>query len=65
MIRGVQKYDAFPADDIGLRRIIAHYYYGCEKITGDKARRTAAAWSGWRGLASFYLVMAEQLKINI
>ena len=65
MIRGMQKYDAFPSDDIGLRRIIAHYYYDGEKITGDEARRTAFAWSGWRGLASFYLVMAEQLKIFI
>jgi DNA-3-methyladenine glycosylase II len=65
MIRGMQKYDAFPADDIGLRRIISHYYYGGEKISGDEARQTAAAWSGWRGLASFYLVMAEQLKIAV
>ena len=61
----MQKYDAFPGDDIGLRRIIAHYYHGGKKITGDEARRTAFAWSGWRGLASFYLVMAEQLKIVI
>ena len=65
MIRGMQKYDAFPGDDIGLRRIIAHYYYEGKKITGDEARRTASVWSGWRGLASFYLVMAEQLKIVI
>ena len=65
MIRGMQKYDAFPGDDIGLRRIIAHYYYEGKKITGDEARQTASAWSGWRGLASFYLVMAEQLKIVI
>ncbi len=64
MIRGMQKYDAFPADDIGLRRIIAHYYYGGEKISGDEARQTAAAWSGWRGLASFYLVIAEMLQIE-
>jgi DNA-3-methyladenine glycosylase II len=65
MIRGIQKFDAFPADDIGLRSVIAHYYYGGEKITGDEARQTASAWSGWRGLASFYLVMAEQLKIAV
>lgn len=64
MIRGMQKFDAFPADDIGLRRLIARYYYGSEKITGEEARRTAAAWAGWRGLASFYLVMAEMLKIE-
>ncbi len=65
MIRGMQKYDAFPADDIGIRRIISRYYYGGEKISGDEARQTASAWSGWRGLASFYLVMAEQLKIAV
>jgi DNA-3-methyladenine glycosylase II len=65
MIRGMQKYDAFPGDDIGLRRIIAHYYYEGKKITGDEARQTASAWSGWRGLASFYLVMAEMLEIVI
>lgn len=65
MIRGMQKFDAFPADDIGLRRIIAHYYYGGEQITGEEAKYTAAAWAGWRGLASFYLVMAEQLKIVV
>jgi DNA-3-methyladenine glycosylase II len=64
MIRGMQKFDAFPADDIGLRRLIARYYYGGEKITGEEARRTAAAWSGWRGLASFYLFMAEMLQIE-
>jgi len=27
MIRGMQKFDAIPADDLGLRRVISHYYY--------------------------------------
>jgi DNA-3-methyladenine glycosylase II len=65
MIRGMQKYDAFPTDDIGLRRIIAHYYYGGEKISGEEVWQTASAWSGWRGLASFYLVMAAMLEIAV
>lgn len=65
MIRGMQKFDAMPADDLGLRRVISHYYYHGEKISGDEARRTAEGWKGWRGLASFYLIMAEMLGIKI
>jgi DNA-3-methyladenine glycosylase II len=65
MIRGMQKFDAIPADDLGLRRVIAHYYYHGEKITGDVARRTAQSWTGWRGLASFYLIIAQQLGVEV
>jgi DNA-3-methyladenine glycosylase II len=65
MIRGMQKFDAIPADDLGLRKVIAHYYDRGEKITGDEARRKAESWTGWRGLASFYLIMAEQLGIEV
>jgi hypothetical protein len=35
------------------------------KITGDQARRIAEAWKGWRGLASFYLIMAERIGLEI
>jgi len=65
MIRGMQKFDAIPADDLGLRRVISHYYYHGGKISGEEARRTAKGWKGWRGLASFYLIMAEILGIKI
>jgi DNA-3-methyladenine glycosylase II len=64
MVRGMQKFDAIPADDLGLRRAIAHYYYDDRKISGAEARRTAEQWKGWRGLASFYLVMGERLGIE-
>ncbi len=59
MIRGMQKLDAIPADDLGLRKVISHYYYEDRSITGAEARSTAARWKGWRGLASFYLIVAE------
>lgn len=64
MIRGMQKLNAIPADDLGLRRCISHYYCDDRKITGSEARRIAEAWKGWRGLASFYLITAEQLGIE-
>ena len=65
MVRGMSKLDAIPADDLGLRRCISHYYCADRKITGDRARRVAEAWKGWRGLASFYLIMAERIGIEI
>lgn len=64
MIRGMSKLDAMPADDLGLRRCISHYYCADRKITGGQARRVAEAWKGWRGLAGFYLIMAERIGIE-
>jgi DNA-3-methyladenine glycosylase II len=64
MVRGMQKLDSIPADDLGIRRAISHYYYDDRKISGMEARRTAERWKGWRGLASFYIIMAERLKID-
>ncbi len=64
MVRGMQKFDAIPADDLGIRKAIAHYYYDDRKISGAEARRIAEQWRGWRGLAAFYLIMAERLGID-
>ncbi len=61
MIRGMQKLDAMPADDLGLRRIISHYYQD-RRITGEEARKIALGWKGWRGLASFYLILAGEMQ---
>jgi DNA-3-methyladenine glycosylase II len=65
MVRGLQRFDAFPAQDLGLRRAIAHYYHHDRKISAEEARQTALAWKGWRGLAGFYLIMAEQRRIEV
>lgn len=64
-VRGMQKRDAFPAGDLGLQRVISHYYYDDRKITATEARQTAEAWPGWRGLAAYYLVIASMLKIEV
>jgi DNA-3-methyladenine glycosylase II len=65
MVRGLQRFDAFPAQDLGLRRAIAHYYHQDRKISAEEARQTALAWKGWRGLAGFYLIVAEQRRIEV
>jgi DNA-3-methyladenine glycosylase II len=64
-IRGLNRLELFPADDIGVRRVIAHYYCNDKKISGDAAREIAERWGKWKGLASFYLIIAEMQKITI
>jgi len=64
MIRAMQKFEAIPADDLGVRRCISHYYCKDKPISSEDARRIAEKWGRWKGLASFYLIMAEILDIK-
>ena len=64
IIRGIHKLDAFPADDVGLQRIIARFYRNGTRISSGEARRIAEGWGDWKGLAAFYLDMAEHLHIS-
>jgi DNA-3-methyladenine glycosylase II len=59
MLRGMQRLDALPADDFGIRRVISRYYCGGKPIKADEARGIAEAWGRWKGLAAFYLIIAE------
>jgi DNA-3-methyladenine glycosylase II len=64
MIRSMQKWNAFPSDDLGLRRVVAHYYCGDEKITSAQARQIAKPWGEWKGIAAYYLVVADLLGVE-
>jgi DNA-3-methyladenine glycosylase II len=64
LLRGMQRLEALPADDLGLRRVISHYYCGGKAITGAQAREIAEGWGKWKGLAAYYLVVAEMLGIE-
>jgi DNA-3-methyladenine glycosylase II len=59
MLRGMQRWDALPADDFGIRRVISTYYCGGEPIKAAEAREIAMACGKWKGLAAFYLILAE------
>ncbi len=65
MLRGMQKLDALPADDLGVRRVISRYYCGGKPIKTDEAREIAQGWGTWKGLAAFYLIIAEVKGIKI
>jgi len=59
IVRSMNKYGVIPADDLGLRRVIAHFYRKDRMITAEEARRIAEKWGKWKGLAAFYLIVAE------
>ena len=65
VIRGMQKFEAIPADDIGLQRHVSHYYFGGKKISSQELRKVAEKWGKWKGLAGFYLIVAESLGIEV
>ncbi|MDY9922713.1 DNA-3-methyladenine glycosylase [Methanobacterium sp.] len=63
LLRGLCRLDAIPADDIGLQRVIAHFYHDDKKISAEEVREIASSWGKWRGLASYYLIVAELMDI--
>jgi DNA-3-methyladenine glycosylase II len=64
LIRGMQRLEALPADDLGLRRTISRYYCLGRSITSLEARKIAKRWGRWKGLSAYYLIVAEMLGIE-
>ena len=64
-LRSMHRHRAFPADDLGLRRSISHFYCNDERISADDARKIAGRWGKWRGLAGFYLIVGVFRDIKI
>jgi DNA-3-methyladenine glycosylase II len=65
MLRGMQKLDALPADDFGIRRVISRYYCGGKPIKSPEAREIAKSWGTWKGLAAYYLIVAEIKGVTV
>jgi DNA-3-methyladenine glycosylase II len=64
MLRGMRRFEVIPADDLGVRRSVSHYYCENHKITAERVRRIAEAWGRWKGLAGYYLIVAEKLGVE-
>ena len=52
MLRGMNRLEALPADDLGLRRTISNYYFDGKSIKSAEARKIAENWGEWKGLAA-------------
>lgn len=59
MLRGMQKLDALPADDFGIRRVISHYFCGGRPIKAVEAREIAKGWGRWKGLERFISLLQK------
>jgi DNA-3-methyladenine glycosylase II len=65
LLRGIRRLDVLPADDFGIRRVISTYYCGGRPIKAAEAREISEAWGKWKGLAAFYLIIAEVKGITV
>jgi DNA-3-methyladenine glycosylase II len=65
MLRGMQRLEALPADDLGLRRVISRYYRDGKVISSAEARKIGKNWGDWKGLAAYYLVVADMKNIEL
>jgi DNA-3-methyladenine glycosylase II len=64
MVRGMQRLEALPADDLGLRRAVSHFYRRNRILSNDEVRKIAQEWGTWKGLAGFYIIVAERSGIT-
>ncbi len=64
LLRGLHRLDTIPADDLGIRRAIGHFYCPGEDVSPARAREIAGRWGEWKGLAAYYLLAAEQNERN-
>jgi len=61
VLRGLHRLDIIPADDLGLRRVIARRYEAGGDISGQDVRKIADRWGPWKGLAAYYLLVADMM----
>ncbi len=54
-LRSLGHLDCLPAADVGLQKVIHHFYGLRKRPNPDRVQRMAKAWSGWRSYATFYL----------
>jgi DNA-3-methyladenine glycosylase II len=64
ILRGLHRADAFPADDVGVRRLISQFYLSGRKISTAEARTFADRWGPWKGFAAYYLEVADLLGVR-
>jgi len=64
IMRGMGRFEVIPADDLGVRRIVSHFYFGGKNTSGKDVRSLAEGWGPRRGMASYYLIVAERLGLQ-
>ena len=58
LLRGMGRWGVIPADDIGIRNAVTHFYKYKKQVSGREVRKRAKAWGEYKGCAAFYLLSA-------
>jgi DNA-3-methyladenine glycosylase II len=54
-LRALGHQDCLPAADVGLQKVIRHFYGLRKQPTTERVEKLAKSWTGWRSYATFYL----------
>ncbi len=54
-LRALGHLDCLPAADVGLQKVIRHFYGLRKQVSAERVEKLARAWLGWRSYATFYL----------
>jgi DNA-3-methyladenine glycosylase II len=54
-LRALGHLDCLPAADVGLQKVVRHFYRLRKPPTAQRVEKLARAWQGWRSYATFYL----------
>jgi 3-methyladenine DNA glycosylase/8-oxoguanine DNA glycosylase len=60
--RGFGRSDCLPSGDVGLRRVIGHYFAGGRRLTQAELERVLSPFKPFRGLTAFYLSVHWRLR---
>lgn len=63
MARALGRGDAFPTDDLALRRVLSNLYNGGRPLTAQEADALGERWGGYRGIAVSYLFAGMRLGL--
>lgn len=64
LLRGIGRWSVIPADDIGIRNAVTHFYNYKKQVDGKEVRKRAEGWGKYKGCAAFYLLFAYQRHKN-
>jgi DNA-3-methyladenine glycosylase II len=62
LARGFGRPDSLPSGDVGLQRVIGHYFAGRRRLTKEELERVLSPFKPFRGLAAFYLSVHWRLR---
>jgi DNA-3-methyladenine glycosylase II len=62
LARGFGRPDSLPSGDVGLQRVVGHYFRKGQRLTDKELERVLSPFKPFRGLAAFYLAVHWRLR---